>query len=364
MDPTSQAPPPQIPANIASIAGPPLIGIMLNWFLYGILVMQTYVYYQCFSEDRFKIKVLVYGIFCLDTVQSVLGTADAFHWFAKGFGNMVMLSDPYISAFDAPILDGIIAFIVQTFFCWRIYVLQKSWFFSGLVFFVAVTGFAGALATGVSAFQLGNLQLLNTLKWQLCLWLAGNALADTLIAGIMTFMLLRSRTREHQQTDSILVRLVRLTVETNSVTASVAIAVLVCLLAIPVSTQLLSIYSNNLPPTAQENPSISMAPAYALGKLYSNTLLAVFNNRVYMSSKGLYARSTASMSTGIDLKFRNPSTSQGQTTRTQLDTHKEPYRIEVFRETEVTNDLGLKDFGGKRMSTPTREELDHRAHAV
>ncbi|KAG5634102.1 hypothetical protein H0H81_003398 [Sphagnurus paluster] len=133
-------------------------------------------------------------------MQSVLATANAFHWFAKGFGDMRILSQPYISAFDAPMLDGVIAFVAQSFFCWRIGVLQKSWWLPA------------------STFQLGHLTLLHKLTWQLCLWLGGGALADTLIATIMTSLLLRSRTQQYQQTDKVLVRIVRLTVETNSVT--------------------------------------------------------------------------------------------------------------------------------------------------
>ncbi|KAG6863966.1 hypothetical protein C0991_001531 [Blastosporella zonata] len=283
---------------------------MLNWFLYGILVMQIYIYYQCFPEDSRKIKMLVYGMFMLDSLQSVLATADAFHWLAKGYGNMFMLAQPFISAFDAPMLDGIIGFIVQTFFCWRIRVLQKSWWLPLSVFSVAL------------------------------LWLGGSALTDTLIAVVMTVLLLRSRTREHEQTDNILVRIVRLTVETNTVTASVAIIVLVCLLAIP------------------KNPSISMAPAYALGKLYSNTLLAVFNNRVYMSSRGIVPRSRTLATTGIDFKFhQQPSeSSRNRTSQSHIES-REPYRIEVFRETEVTQDVPMKTLGDG--VTASSKALDH-----
>ncbi|GLB39413.1 hypothetical protein LshimejAT787_0605750 [Lyophyllum shimeji] len=332
----SQTPLPPIPPNIAAIAGPPLVGILLNWFLYGILIMQTYVYYQCFPDDQRKIRFLVYTMLALDTIQSVLATADAFHWFARGFGNMIMLSDPFISAFDAPILDGVIAFIAQAFFSWRIRVLQKSWWLPGVVFLVALGSFVGAIATGIGAFQVANLARLHELTWQLSLWLGGSALADTLIAVIMTFLLLRQRSRADtlQHTDNVLVRIVRLTVETNTVTASVAIVVLICLLAIP------------------KNPSISMAPAYALGKLYSNTLLAVFNNRVYMSSKGLTPRSAFATS-GIDVRFRNSPAQSGQaTSHTRVEHQKEPYRIEVFQETQVTDDLQMKDF--KRVSTASQ----------
>lgn len=72
----------------------------------------------------------VYGLYILETAQTALSTGDAVRWFASGFGNMIDLSKPFFSAIDAPIMDGIIAFVVQLFFCWRIWVLGKSWPFS------------------------------------------------------------------------------------------------------------------------------------------------------------------------------------------------------------------------------------------
>ncbi|KNZ77458.1 hypothetical protein J132_05416 [Termitomyces sp. J132] len=305
-----------IPHDIASITGPPLIGVMLVWFLYGITVMQVYAYYQCFPEDNVKIK-------SLDTTQSVLVAADAFHWFANGFGNMGILFEPFMSPFDTPILDGIIAFAEQTFFCWRLRVLHKSWWLPSMVFFVAVVSLAGGIASGVGGYRLADLGRLDTLKWQICLWLGGSALTDTLIAVVMTVLLLRSRRGEFQYTDNILTRIVRLTVETNAVTASVAIIAVVCPLAIP------------------HVPTIVMAPTYALGKLYSNTLLAVLNNRIYMSSSGISPQRHTFLSTGIEVNLRQtPSESpRGQVTETRQNKRAGPYRIQVFREVEITKDI-------------------------
>ncbi|KAG6815130.1 hypothetical protein H0H93_010865 [Arthromyces matolae] len=184
------------------------------------------------------------------------------------------------------------------------------------------------------------------------LWLAGSALTDTLIAVAMTFLpdglmkLLRSRTGDYDQTDNILVRIVRLTVETNTATASIAIAVLVCLLAIP------------------HNPSISMAPAYALGKLYSNTLLAIFNNRIYMSSKGAMPRnrhSDTATTMGLEVNFRQPHSSQTESSRKSMlkvkrESQSEPYQIQVLRQTEVSRDMPLKEFELQNR-TPTSSEI-------
>ena len=65
---------------------------------------------------------LVYGMFLLETAQTAMVTNDAFQWFAYGFGDMIALSKPFTSSVDAPIMDGLIALIVQLFFSWRIWV--------------------------------------------------------------------------------------------------------------------------------------------------------------------------------------------------------------------------------------------------
>ncbi|KAH0581557.1 hypothetical protein H2248_011265 [Termitomyces sp. 'cryptogamus'] len=181
-------------------------------------------------------------MFFLDTLQSILVAADAFHWFALGFGNLNLLVKPVTAPFDAPILEVIMALVEQTFFCWRLRVLHKSWWLPSSILLIAISGVVGGIASGIGGFKLGNLALLYTLKWQLSLSLAAMAVTDTLIAVAMTILvkiprpssikyaflpftykqLLRLRTGEMEQTDNVLTRIVRLTVETNTVTGTVA----------------------------------------------------------------------------------------------------------------------------------------------
>lgn len=74
---------------------------------------------------------LVYGLYILETTQTALCTADAMRWYAIGYGNLLALIKPEFSTIDAPILDAIIAIIVQLTFCWRIRVClfrsPRSW---------------------------------------------------------------------------------------------------------------------------------------------------------------------------------------------------------------------------------------------
>lgn len=47
--------------------------------------------------------------------------------FAAGYGNTIHLANIYISTWDTPFLCGIIAAVVQCFFAYRIWMLQKNY---------------------------------------------------------------------------------------------------------------------------------------------------------------------------------------------------------------------------------------------
>ncbi|KAF8058984.1 hypothetical protein FPV67DRAFT_1675970 [Lyophyllum atratum] len=336
---------PPIPNTIASLAGPPLIGMMLSWFLYGILVIQTYIYAQCFPSDTKKLKYLVYSTFTLGTIQTALASADAFHWYASGYGDMRALTDTFISPLDVPILDGILAFVVQLFFCWRIWVLQRSMWLPISVVLVSVASLGGAIAEGIGGFELGDLTRLHKLtiqasvgfflsppvrflQYEFQFWLGGAALADTLIAVIMTWLLLRARTHSASpETDTLLVKIVQLTVETNSLTAFVAIVQLVIVLTGSKST-------------------VSGAFGLILGKLYANTLMVILNNRIYMTRKGIIRHTCfgEDISMGEIMPHGKPTAGSREHQLACKSAPQGPFRMEVLEETHVTRDDSAKKF--------------------
>lgn len=66
-------------------------------------------------------------------------TADAFHWFVFGFGNLNKLDDTFLNSWDVVLIDSVVALIVQTFYCWRIYLLQKSYILPAFICLVRVS---------------------------------------------------------------------------------------------------------------------------------------------------------------------------------------------------------------------------------
>ena len=95
----------------------------------------------CFSLTN---HFVVYGIFFLETVQTVLTGADLYYWFAVGLANLFKALDellvanpdtafvtptnfvtPFASFFDMQIVGSMVSLIVQLFFVYRIRVLSR-----------------------------------------------------------------------------------------------------------------------------------------------------------------------------------------------------------------------------------------------
>ncbi|KAH9970083.1 hypothetical protein BGW80DRAFT_614949 [Lactifluus volemus] len=117
---------PPIPPDIARMTAPLLLGNLWNWALYGVLVVQIYVYSYNFPNDKKLLKLLVYAIFLLETLQTSLSGADLYYWFASGYGDLKHLATPYASSFDIPIIGAVVSLAVQFFFVYRIWVLGKK----------------------------------------------------------------------------------------------------------------------------------------------------------------------------------------------------------------------------------------------
>ncbi|KAI9435801.1 hypothetical protein H4582DRAFT_623109 [Lactarius indigo] len=267
---------PVIP-HIEDIAAPRILGNLWNWTLYGVLVVQLYVYSYNFPKDRALLKLLVYALFLVETLQTALSGADLYYWFVSGFGNMNHLTSPYVSPFAVPIIGSIVSITVQLFFVYRVWVLsgRSSRFLCLIITLCSAVAAATAFTAGVYTHIVNKLASRNqTLRVLTLTWVSGNALADILIAGSMLFYLRRRRREgDGYLSDHAITRVVRLTVETNVLTSTVGIIALLTVAVFPDTTWF-------------------TCPLALLGKLYSNTLLVSLNNRISIrEGRGAVAKS-------------------------------------------------------------------------
>ncbi|KAF7776835.1 hypothetical protein Agabi119p4_5228 [Agaricus bisporus var. burnettii] len=220
------------------------------------------------------LRNLVHVIFFLETAQTVMTVADGFHWFVYGFGSIKKLGEYFLANFDSPILCSIIALISQGVYCWRIYYLSRWKIPTIIIGIAALTQTAGGIGIGIVNQRLGTIE-----EWDpkfnvlMILWSTGSAVADTLIASIMTYLLLSSRPFESRKKRStVMTKLIRLVIETNVASALVAVAVLLTTVITPIA-----------PPKT----SYFLCPGYVLGKLYSNSFITMLNNRRGTGNGGL-----------------------------------------------------------------------------
>ncbi|KAF8220699.1 hypothetical protein L208DRAFT_1332293, partial [Tricholoma matsutake] len=287
-----------------------LIGSLLNYALYGVLCVQVYIYYISFPKDKLGAKSLVFGVFILETLQVCLSAADIYYWFGSGYGNMNHLAATYLSPFDTPLIGSLTSFIIQLFFCYRIWALRNDfWPLCILIGSISTTQLYGGIAGGIrDAYVRYFLSHQAALLHVFQLWLIGNAVADFLIAVTMVFLLMKARRREYRFTNDVIMRLVRLIVETNSLTAGIALFSVILFVVFPVC-----IFSHDV--------------TLVIGKLYSNTLLVTFNNRVYIIDRHGHSRNLSAVDTRSGSSNSQPKSITLSTSRSY---GKESIRLETF----------------------------------
>ncbi|KAF7343937.1 putative Transmembrane protein [Mycena venus] len=284
-------PPPNDPSrdDIIWLAGPRLLGLIFNWGLLGVLTTQVYIYNVNFPKDKRVSKAIVYIVYVLDWAQTCAATYDGFQWFVYGWGDIPTLYGVFTDFLNVPLLSSIIGSIVQIFFGWRIWAISQS----RMTFVVVVLLSCLQLgAGGAAAYYLyqdaSEVTRSAGLVRAVGIRLGASVAVDTVIAVSMTYFLVRSRGEALGRMHSVLTRLIRLTVETGTITALAAIMDLLFFL--------------------KAHNALHQVTGVILCKLYSNTLLVLFNNRLVMANA---AETTVHASQS--LAFRAASRSQHET---------------------------------------------------
>ncbi|KAF9016714.1 hypothetical protein BDZ89DRAFT_1045619 [Hymenopellis radicata] len=99
---------------MSALMGPVLAGAFISTVLYGITVLQTYQYFnQYWLRDRWYLRIMVVVLALVDLLVNVM--------------DMVLVWDVLISGTSAETATtgaGVIAFIVQLFYAYRLWILS------------------------------------------------------------------------------------------------------------------------------------------------------------------------------------------------------------------------------------------------
>ncbi|KAI0762257.1 hypothetical protein C8Q74DRAFT_1371343 [Fomes fomentarius] len=327
---------PSVSHDTLLIVGPVLFGALASWMLFGISVVQLYIYYIFFPNDRIGIKALVYWVFILDIFLTVVAAGMGWHILAAGWGRQHNLVEPGWTFSAIAAGDGIIAMTVQFFYAWRIWVIKGWRVVPAMIVLIAVAQGACAISIAAGIPPLHDIALLAKIFYpRTTVWLAGGAIVDILIAACMVHVLSTAKKNSTalNRADRTINRLIALSVETGSLSAATAILELIFFLA----------------PTTK-NTNLHILCSLVLGKIYSTAMMTSLNSRIdaetHNSRGGASTHHTSSSGVGTN-------TFRGQTTSIRSHGPSAPV-VQIVQHTEVYGD----DYSGK--DQPLGEEMELR----
>ncbi|KAG9308334.1 hypothetical protein JVU11DRAFT_12098 [Chiua virens] len=253
--------------NLSDSWGSTLAAVFVSLVLYGVSILQTFLYYERYTKDTIILKLLVAWVFVLDTIHTILISTGVWQYFVVHFGD-----DNFLAYTHAPLLISIavtsaVSSTVQSFFIYRIWFLTKSrfrWLFPAILMpFVIAQLVLGVSYTVIAmVFQTSVSAVSGPLLTKLANALNGTATAVDIIITISLCSLLAMGRTGFEDTDRMLLRLIFISVNTGLSSALFAF----------LSVILLVIYPTDL---------IFTALYYPLCTVYCNTLLASLNARTF-----------------------------------------------------------------------------------
>ncbi|KAH9927652.1 uncharacterized protein B0H18DRAFT_1003009 [Fomitopsis serialis] len=152
--------------------------------------------------------------------------------------------------------------IVQFFYAWRIWKLTNNYFAVAVILMTSLVGGLSGIGTAIAVTIKPAFSGFQNLKVIVILWLLGGAVCDVLITLALSWHL-RQRRTGFRSTDTIISRIIQVTVSNGLLTAGFAVADIIAFLATP--------------------RGIHVAFNYTLIKLYGNSMMSSLNSRTLLT---------------------------------------------------------------------------------
>jgi hypothetical protein len=252
---------PGIDYNIDLVYGPMLVGVLLNCILFGVMVMQTFIYYQTYTKDKTWIRWFIGYLFVVEVLNTCCDIYLIYQPLVQEFGSVAAVTYFPMMLAATPIITVSVSTPVQIFTAWRISVVSQSKKIAAIICILAVISYVGGLWVTVQVVTFKLYARKGSFIFTLpgIIWFVASAFADMIITGTLVFSL-STRKTGHSNTDLSVNRIIRLTIQTGFITMLFAIADLLLF-------------------TLSPKTAVSFVWDFPLSKLYTNALLSTLNAR-------------------------------------------------------------------------------------
>ncbi|PIL35021.1 hypothetical protein GSI_02808 [Ganoderma sinense ZZ0214-1] len=237
-----------------------VIGTIVATAVYGITVLQTYIYFGNSRRDSIRLKLFVALLFALDTISLVLTVAIMYGYVVSDFGNPLLLLKANRSIVWENGITVIIATFTQCYFAHRIWDLSKgNMVLTSSVIILALCSCGPGIAISVDLYIHPDSLFVSTIETRVLSGFANglSVVCDVLIAVTLSYYL-RSKRTGFKRTDSIINRLIIYAVNRGALTAMCQAGHMIAIVALP-------------------GRFIFFPFAVLDGRMYCNTLMATLN---------------------------------------------------------------------------------------
>jgi len=233
-----------------------VLGLIFSSMLYGVMLTQTYKYYQRFGRDPILIKLLVFSVWLLNTLSMFfIGHSSWYYLVTNGPRDISTWSLNVELA-----LSVAISGISESFLAWRVYKLSGGKYWLTIVLLsLALMHFVSGQVGAIKLLLLNSSARFTSVMVPSVLRLGSAAICDTAIAASLTYFLDKKRTG-FKRSDAIINYLILFSINSGLATSLISVASLVTYLVVPK----LWIYT---------------ALCFLISRLYANTFLCSLNSR-------------------------------------------------------------------------------------
>ncbi|KAJ7238267.1 hypothetical protein B0H12DRAFT_1137662 [Mycena haematopus] len=224
-----------VPSNFELTYAPFFFGVMVNVLLFGVFIVQVHSYFRLYKTDYAWVRYLIYYLAVMETVNTICDVGLIYEPLVKLHGDTSSGKSPTLLAAD-PVVTTLISTPVQLFMAWRIRLVTRSNWLSGIVALLALISLVGGVGATIVVALHPDFTQFHLAEPPLTLWLTSTAFADLFITAFLVNFLWANKTGFQTQTDSVADKIIFMTVQTGMVTSFAAIADVTLFLLVPRTT--------------------------------------------------------------------------------------------------------------------------------
>ncbi|KAF8531995.1 hypothetical protein JB92DRAFT_2846017 [Gautieria morchelliformis] len=203
------------------------IGGFLSTVLYGIVLVQFYLYVRGGSQDPLWLQAMVWSIGLLETAHTLVIWSLLYTLTVKNFGNVPAIFQHRVSLALIFPLAGIVGSIVQSFFAYRVHILSGHLLIPTIAWFGAVFRAVCTIVLCIKPFTVANIpEFVARYLWLVVTPMTINVAVDILNTSALCFYLIRGRS-EFRSSQKIIDSLLLFTVETGLITSFCGMAIVI-----------------------------------------------------------------------------------------------------------------------------------------